>query len=281
MDYRLILKQEFTDRQLRNSRYSLRAFARDLGVTPSTMSEVLSGKSGLSLPVARRMALKLRLAPQDMDHFCALVEYNHAKSPARREQALSRIKAADNYQSLNKISLDRFQMIADWFHLAILELTKIAGFRGTLTWVARRLAIKETLVAEAVARLDKLGLIRQTEATFELVHENNAVPGGMPSGALREYYRQLAEKANRALATQELRERDFSSLILAMPTSRIPVAKRMLSDFLQKMDKEMQRDEPADGLFCLSLQLFRLDTPDQGTSAAPIVKPPEKHPRRR
>jgi AraC-like DNA-binding protein len=40
-DYRALLASEMMHRKSRNSAYSLRAYARDLGISPSRLSEVL------------------------------------------------------------------------------------------------------------------------------------------------------------------------------------------------------------------------------------------------
>ena len=55
------LGAEFSKRKLRNETYSLRAFARDLGVSASRLSEILSGKLGISEKTAETIASKLRL----------------------------------------------------------------------------------------------------------------------------------------------------------------------------------------------------------------------------
>ena len=48
MDYRDILSDQFNVRRKVNARYSLRAFARDMSISPSRLSEVISGKGDLS-----------------------------------------------------------------------------------------------------------------------------------------------------------------------------------------------------------------------------------------
>ena len=59
--YQDILKAELEKRQRANARYSLRAFARDLGVSPSNLSEILQRKAGLSRIKAQEIAKKLNL----------------------------------------------------------------------------------------------------------------------------------------------------------------------------------------------------------------------------
>src|SRR2546430_13739191 len=52
-DYRRVLRKELESRCRTSPRYSLRAFARDLKISPSRLSEILSGKQGLSRAAAR------------------------------------------------------------------------------------------------------------------------------------------------------------------------------------------------------------------------------------
>lgn len=59
--YLIVLQAAFDERKLRNVKYSLRAFSRDLNIAPSYMSEVLKGKKKLSSESACKIALKLGL----------------------------------------------------------------------------------------------------------------------------------------------------------------------------------------------------------------------------
>ena len=60
--YLKLIKQVYTERKTRNKKYSLRAFARDLDIPVSSLSELLSGKSGISKERAIKVADKLNLS---------------------------------------------------------------------------------------------------------------------------------------------------------------------------------------------------------------------------
>jgi transcriptional regulator with XRE-family HTH domain len=66
-------------RQRRNARYSLRAFARDLGVSHSTLSGVVSGRRPASARFVRSVATHLGLDGQET---LALVDWEHARKLA-------------------------------------------------------------------------------------------------------------------------------------------------------------------------------------------------------
>lgn len=67
--YRLHLTAEFERRKLRNSRYSLRAYARALNVDNGFLSKLMSGKALLSLDLADTLCAKLKLDPQTRARF--------------------------------------------------------------------------------------------------------------------------------------------------------------------------------------------------------------------
>jgi hypothetical protein len=65
-----MLKTEFAQRRGRNPRYSLRAFARDLGTDHSSLSQILRSRRSLSPQTIRLFGGRLRLAPQVITDAC-------------------------------------------------------------------------------------------------------------------------------------------------------------------------------------------------------------------
>ena len=73
-DPRQYLKAELELRQQRRPQYSLRAFARDLNMSPSTLSDFFHGKLGLSKDRVRHIGTKLNLTDMQQSHFNDLLE---------------------------------------------------------------------------------------------------------------------------------------------------------------------------------------------------------------
>lgn len=80
MDLRHTLSAEFASRRARNARYSLRAFARDLGTDHATLSQVLRSRRVLSPRMVRQFGRKLHLSPADIADAC---EQHHADAILR------------------------------------------------------------------------------------------------------------------------------------------------------------------------------------------------------
>ncbi len=67
------LLRAFDERKEKNPRYSLRAFARSLGVSSGQLSEILSGKRPLSHKLARRISIAMTLTDGQSKNLILLV----------------------------------------------------------------------------------------------------------------------------------------------------------------------------------------------------------------
>jgi hypothetical protein len=80
VELRQTLATEFAQRRHRNQRYSLRAYARDLGTDHATLSQVIRGRRVLSPRLVRHFGQKLNLSRQDIAEAC---EQHHADAIVR------------------------------------------------------------------------------------------------------------------------------------------------------------------------------------------------------
>jgi len=80
MDYRDILKAQLQRRKELNPRFSLRSFALKLGLAPSKVSEVLSGKKKLSAARLEDLAKRLNLKGKEKEIFLISAELESSKS---------------------------------------------------------------------------------------------------------------------------------------------------------------------------------------------------------
>lgn len=68
-----LLIQEIAKRKLTNSRYSLRAFAKFLGIAPSTLSRILSNHQELSISGSKKIMRKLKFTEEQKIVFISSV----------------------------------------------------------------------------------------------------------------------------------------------------------------------------------------------------------------
>jgi plasmid maintenance system antidote protein VapI len=88
--YRVFLAEELELRKKKNSRYSLRAFARFLGIDAAALSRILNGKQELSIPLGIQVVRKLKLSPEQARPLLASIAEEKA---ARASMLLARSQA--------------------------------------------------------------------------------------------------------------------------------------------------------------------------------------------
>ena len=95
-NYRLYLKSVLADRVARNSSYSLRSFAKTIGLAHSTLSLVFKGTKHLSFERAMDIATKLNLPEKEHEYFSLMVQSDRMKDPEKKAvivERLNRLKA--------------------------------------------------------------------------------------------------------------------------------------------------------------------------------------------
>lgn len=257
-DYRLILKEELDNRCGQNPHYSLRAFARDLAVAPSRLSEILNYKQGLSRKAATKIAEQIGMRFDEKEYFLDLVTAAHARSPKDRRTAQVRLlKYKQENDAIFQLKTDTFKIISDWYHLAILELINLEGFRDDCRWIARQLRITAVQAELAIERLLRVKLLERKDGELMATTNTGWIQSEVPSESIRKFHRQILTRAQEAL-TQHIHKREFNTDIITINRKDIPEAKDAIRRFRQKFSSDLQKSGVFDDLYCLSLQFFSL-----------------------
>lgn len=85
--FRDILRAEFQNRLAKDPHYRLLDFAKDLATPISRMSEIMSGRSGISTQRALHYADSLMLSPDAKSHFLKLVSNECSRTKWTRKSA--------------------------------------------------------------------------------------------------------------------------------------------------------------------------------------------------
>ena len=256
-NYRDIIKNELKKRCEKNSRYSLRAFARDLDLAPSRLSEVLNARTGLSREKAEEIATHLGMNSDEKEFFCTLVESEHARSEIDRELAKTKL-AKFHSKSYSSLEVDHFKVVSDWYHFAILQLTQVKDFQSDQRWIASALGISEIEVKLAIERLVRLEYLAIKRKKYILTENYAHVSSATPSGSLRKFHRQILQKAIDAIDLQSIDQRDLGAMIMSVNAKDIPAIKEKIRDFRKELNHFTQQNSNRNTLYCVSTQLFEL-----------------------
>lgn len=245
-----LLMEELARRQTRNSSYSLRAFAKHLGVGATTLSDVLSDKRNLSKTNLKKVMDKLLVSPAEQEKL-----WLHYKETANRATEVDERITLDE---------DTFRLIADWQYLAILSLAKIKGCRSESEWIAGRLGIKIAEAGEALERLFRLGLIKKARGRLTRTSRPLTTTIDIPSAAIRKHHTQNLRLAENSINNDAVTLRDVGSVTMPVNLEKLPQVKELLLKTRKKVAALLE-DDNASEVYTLSFQLFPLTKFDLST----------------
>lgn len=255
--YSIVIRDELHSRVLKNQNYSLRAFARDLGLTSGNLSDIIKRKVGLSYEKALLISKNLNLGPEDQSLFLKLVEATTASTVRDRVEAQSQVLNYDSsYVTLND---DYYHVLTDWYYLALVELVRVKGFENNDEWIANRLGLPKHIVRNVIERLIRVELLTEENGQLVQTYDYFISPSGTPSDTAKEFHKQILSKAIEAVNKQAIEERDFTSGFLRVRTKDLPYIAQRIKEFRRELAKEIEDGIDHDSIYAFSVQFFRGD----------------------
>jgi transcriptional regulator with XRE-family HTH domain len=245
-NFRSFLKQELMKRCERNSRYSLRAFARSLDISHATLSHILAGRRKLTSKMIKRIGHTLGMDPAELASYVA-------ESAAGAGQ-----RGLDGYPEMN---LDTFSVISEWYHDAIMELTHLKNFQDDPRWIARVLGVTVSEVNLAVERLQKLNLLEIKNGKWRDLSPCNTTPldPSFTATALKKYQKKILSLSTAAIGDVAKIDREHVSNMLSIQKSDLPEVRKRITKFRSQLAAFLQKkNKTPNEVYQLSVSFFPL-----------------------
>ncbi len=177
LDYRVLLNDDFLARSIRKRDYSLRAYSRDIGLSPGFLSEVLSGKKELSLGSGREVFAKLGFTKSEIEYAEKLIQSKSARDLHEREDALRFVR--DRYARSGYVDFqERHGFIQSADHFIIYGMIRRISSFAVIKNLASRLFIPESRVVEVLTDLIAGQYVKQEGERLSVVEERLVVQNG-------------------------------------------------------------------------------------------------------
>lgn len=250
------IEEVYKRRKKVNSNYSLRSFARNLGVSSSVIIQILNKKKRVSPKILKTIAPKLEMPEDVFQKFL---------------QKQIHIKKITNVTSLEKpsmktIDVESFEVISTWYNYAILELFHLEGFDFNAQNVARVLKLPVTEAETALKNLQKVGLITLAETGNYVPTCDYTVINSVeaPSLAMKKRQKQIMEIAALKIDAVSQELRDNSSITLAVDLELLPEIKEKIKKFRRSLGNYIsQNSNNASSVYELQINLIPLVLKDQ------------------
>lgn len=174
-------------RRARNSRYSLRAFARDLGVSRSVLSSALLERTALSQKNRRRL-----------------------------------VSMFGSESKVSELPSERFHLFDRWYYLPILNLCHLVSHRTTPLWVAKELGIQVGQAKEAIAMLVSNGYLRIEKGRFLRCVPPFDTRNDVSAAQIQRYHQSILSLAAQAITREPVERREYQTMCLALSNEYYP-----------------------------------------------------------
>lgn len=210
------------------------------------ISQILNGKRHISLKSAMKIVERLSLSPNQRAKFLI--------SAVGEDAASSHISTAKS--RFYDLEIDRFRVISDWTHFAILALEKVNGSQWDAGWLAERLNISLQEAKEAMQRLERLGLVKIVGKSFQQSSDALHAKSPIPEKAIQSYHRQTLEKAMNSLTNEPIGDREFNALTIAVNSEMLETIRKLIAKFMEDMFTLLDDSKDQDRVYTLAVQFF-------------------------
>lgn len=219
---------------------AVRGFAQYVNLSPSSTSELLSGRLSWRLRPsrARQILERFELPEESYNRLLCLMEESEAS---------------------NKVELQssNYDMLINWVYPAVLFAYELAPELRSLKQIAKRLGVSEDLVREVTNDLLSRGLLEKEESgSIRRTQKFWSTTDDIPNSVIEEHHRSNLELAKQALDYVQVNERDFTSLTFAGTPEELATIKKEIRKLYELALALMKKSETNTEIYRLSAQIF-------------------------
>lgn len=242
------LRSRLETLRIRYPNYSVRAFAKKAGLSPATLSLVLQGRRKVSQKLAGRLSEKLHFDPMERAEVLGPQLDKKSKQAAHKKSSPAYIR----------LTQDQYRVISDWRAFAILNLIRTEGFESDPAYIAKRLGITAAEAKEAVAHLERLGMVKWQNGRLSRTAPRYQTTDDIANSALQKSHQQSLELAMRSLENDPVESRDFTWVTFPLDPGKLPEAKALIRKFQDDLLEILGKEARPTEVFRLAVQLFPL-----------------------
>ncbi len=226
-----------------NPNYSMRSFAKKLGISPGGLSLILNKKKKLSVARAYEVASSIELSSDETDYFVTLVQLESSHNEQVKHQCLEKLKRLNprlqNAKELHKalLNLEKFKMISKWYGLVILELLSEIENKWNFIAIQGYLKVPKNELEIMLDRLIKLGLILEYNGIYKRITGSVIVDSSYPNNGLQNYYKEIHKKSFESITEQTPNEKVIGTQVFAFDPEQLKDVEKLTYEFLDKLEE--------------------------------------------
>lgn len=258
------LNFSFESKHLKNAKFSMRGWARQLGYkNPSYLSHILKRERKINPKITTKFIENLKLNSEEKKYFEILVLLESSTTVDQKNLYLDILESMrpKHVKTPQPLNADIFRVISDWHHTAILELVELKDFKYDENYISQRLGgeISPQNIRKAISRLLKLELLEiHASGKLKRVKDNPILlESPIPNEAIRHFHKQMIEKGKDSIDSQSIDDRDVRGSTISLKRSDYPKIKKILKKAHAQIAQFSTTGE-GDELYQFNTQFFKI-----------------------
>jgi len=271
----LLLKECLKKLIEKNKSYSLRAFAKNLGLSPGGLSQIIGGKKRISLNRAHDIAQKIPWTKQEKDIFLLIVQLETTKSVDLKFELLNKIIKKSKFQQPKQSNLndEKFKLMADWCSVAILEMISNFASKWDTNKIGAYLNISKKVVEVTIERLIKIGIIElQKNGSYKRLKDHILLSSDNPNTTLQLYYESCLEQIKKSIRNQTPKEKVIGTEVMAFDPDQLDEVRSITDDYFQQLCDLSKQGKNRTHIYQSMAIFYRLNQSLESASANKINK---------
>jgi transcriptional regulator with XRE-family HTH domain len=240
-----LLRERLRAAMRRNPRFSLRSFAKQLGIDHSTLSQVLRNRRRLSAGTLEGIGKRMGLSDEVIR---AYAQGHKKKKPTSPPQDIRGVH----------FDLDTFQTLSIWHHYAILELIQVQGFKTDSRWIAKTLGIAVEDVNIALQRLLRLGLLEMAgrDRWVDTSGDAEFRSATLTEAARSQLNQEIHERAIDAIQCVPSEYRVHRQVVVALDSKQLSRLHTLADEFVRELRTLATESDAKDDVYQVEISLF-------------------------
>ena len=258
-NYRQYIADYYAEKKAKSA-FTWQVLTRAAGFSsPVYLKYVSEGRFNLSEDAAARVASAMGLENYELDYFCEMVKFDHAKRDEEKKAIFNKMLAIADIHKVRIIEGDSFRYFESWKNPVLRELAPaMPGAKPLALAKACRPEVTAAEVSESLNFLLKSNFLQKDENGNYVQTEKSITTGPMDVTplAVRGMHRQMGEFALDAIEGVSQDERHFSGLTLGVTRSAYDEIVQEIAAFRKKIIAIATRDDETDEVYRLNVQFF-------------------------
>lgn len=244
-------------RRTANPRYSMRALALALGVSPPALWNMLKGKRGFSHARLLGIAEKLKLTATERKHLTLLAELEDQAASTPKETTLKRISRNRNFVRTLNVPIEKTEEFLLWDLFVLIECFHLTNVPPNARELAELSGLPPERVHTLIGRLLKLGIVEEeADGRYRKVVGSVIGESAVDRSDFKKIHLEGLRQASEAVGRVPAARRYSVTEMVTLEPGLVGEAKKIVDDALNELHTLQAKSRGAKAIYSVCLHLF-------------------------